>query len=390
MLGRLGRLNAVVRRGATTSTHLRKTIFTVGCAAATFAYATQAQCKSMANMRVVTYNVLSDSLDAPDHYTFCDPKDLDGETRFQRVCAKLEVEMNQGAILCLQEVSRTWGAKLVPFFEKHGYTHTTALTGSKFGGYMGQCIAWPSKKFKAIEIETIRASDTVEGWPTPEKPAAAKDVPLTLWQRIVDEKPEKVKLERPPFNPWTEAEKRHNAFIMARLQDKESGKQFSLATYHMPCLFGSDAKCSVMTIHLALLFQAAERFAKGEPLIVTGDFNMKPDSSQYALVTNGSLPVGHPQNPESPMPDFKLAVRPMRSAYVVHSGSEPEYTNLARTKFNKDGSFIETLDYIWISEHVSVTAVRALPTRASQAGVHSNPTKDEPSDHIMISADVAF
>ena len=252
MIGRIGRIQAVLHRGATTR-HPRVSALVTGCAAATLVFTTaQTQCKSMASMRVVQYNVLSDSLDGPDHYTFCDPKDLDGETRFQRVCAKLEVEMQQGAVLCLQEVSRTWGAKLVPFFEKHGYTHTTALTGSKFGGYMGQCIAWPSNKFQAVEVETIRASDTVDSWPIPEKPAGAKEVPLTLWQRIMDEKPEQLKPEKPPFNPWAEAAKRHNAFIMARLQEKESGKQFSVVTYHMPCLFGSDAKCSVTTMRITM------------------------------------------------------------------------------------------------------------------------------------------
>ena len=59
-----------------------------------------------------------------------------------------------------------------------------------------------------------------------------------------------------------------------------------------------------------------------------------PDAYPHC-VSARSLPEGHPQNPKSSIPGFQLAVSPMRSAYQVHTGSEPEYTNLARTKFNK-------------------------------------------------------
>ena len=60
------------------------------------------------------------------------------------------------------------------------------------------------------------------------------------------------------------------------------------------------------------------------------------------------------QNPtaSSPLPNFSMAITPMRSAYRVHEGAEPEFTNLAFTKFNKEeeGPFCETLDYIFLSD----------------------------------------
>ena len=34
-------------------------------------------------------------------------------------------------------------------------------------------------------------------------------------------------------------------WAQVRLQERESGKRFCVATYHMPCLFGSDIKCQV-------------------------------------------------------------------------------------------------------------------------------------------------
>jgi hypothetical protein len=45
--------------------------------------------------------------------------------------------------------------------------------------------------------------------------------------------------------------------VLVRLLEKESNKSFVVGTYHMPCMFGSDDKCSVMAVHLAMLFQVA-------------------------------------------------------------------------------------------------------------------------------------
>ena len=46
-------------------------------------------------VNLAQYNVLSDSLDSPDHYLYCDPKDLEEATRFKRVVAQLEVKKDE-------------------------------------------------------------------------------------------------------------------------------------------------------------------------------------------------------------------------------------------------------------------------------------------------------
>jgi len=354
----------------------------------------ETKAKSAASLRLVSYNVLSDSLDSPTHYLHCDPKDLDHETRFRRVEAQLVEQMEAGAVLCLQEVSRNWGGRLTPLFEKHGYMYASALTGSKFGGYMGQCIAWPVNKFRSVETEAIRVSDTVDGWP--ERPRRKPVEPATLHSTLTPYFRDLLgitKPARPPFEPWKEAEKRHNAVVMARLQDKESGEIFCVGTYHMPCLFGSDLKCQVMSIHLALLFQHAQRFAGKDPLIIAGDFNVKVFDPLYAYMSTGKMPPGHPQNPTStsPLPKFSLDFRKMKSAYLECNGSEPEFTNLAKSAFN-DTRFIETLDYIWLSDDFSVKGVRELPSKQSviDAGIQSYPNSENPSDHVMVWADLAL
>merc|ERR1711918_137231 len=124
----------------------------------------------------------------------------------------------------------------------------------------------------------------------------------------------------------------------------------------------------------------SQRFANGLPLIVGGDFNIQPSSAQYQLITNGSLPLDHPQNPESssPVAGLELKFDPMRSVYALAAGKEPEFTNLAFSSRSSE-KFIETLDYIWVSPEWHVSGVKQLASKASMQAVMSFPSKDEPS-----------
>ena len=73
---------------------------------------------------------------------------------------------------------------------------------------------------------------------------------------------------------------------------------------------------------------------------------------------------------------------PMRSAYKVVNGTEPDFTNFAQIK--DDPPFIDTLDYIFISQSVEVSEVMPLPHRSEVKGPF--PAPDEPSDHILLAA----
>ena len=75
----------------------------------------------------------------------------------------------------------------------------------------------------------------------------------------------------------------------------------------------------------------------------------------------------------------------MRSAYAV-AGEEPKFTNYARIK--EDDPFIDTLDYIFLSEEWKVRGVKELPHREDSGGPYPNLDKGEPSDHILIAADL--
>ena len=80
-------------------------------------------------------------------------------------------------------------------------------------------------------------------------------------------------------------------------------------------------------------------------------------------------------------------MKPMRSAYAVKNGGEPDFTNYAQQRGGEP--FIETLDYIFLSEQWDVAGVMELANRDSSGGPVPNLDKDEPSDHIMIAASLS-
>ena len=152
-----------------------------------------------------------------------------------------------------------------------------------------------------------------------------------------------------------------------------------------------------MVIHAALAVQHAQRFAASAgdggarplPLIFGGDFNIKPGDATYALVTEGALAEDHPEYPRAPPHEPWRPVLEggaLRSAYFAATGAEPDFTNHAQTK--DDPPFIETLDYLFCSEHWDVASVLPLANRTEVSGPY--PTASEPSDHVLIGAEFAL
>jgi mRNA deadenylase 3'-5' endonuclease subunit Ccr4 len=353
----------------------------------------------MTVVNIVSYNVLSDALSDAKHYAFSDPADCEPTTRLARVMGQLKRRTVNRSIICLQEVSRAWFSALLPFWERQGYGYVNALSGPPQNNYMGQVIAWPRDLYELQECDVVRVADTVT-WP---KQKGTK-------------KPNK----RTELDVWKEVRKRHNCVALVLLCPRGGSSAFAVGNYHMPCLFGSDRKCQVMTAHAALMLSHAQRFCRGiYPLVVTGDFNFKPYDSTYELVRDGKLPNGHPHTPpvylsahsngsdgdRSDDGDGKsvvgwkptMEITPMRSTYAVmgrestsaagiDAGSE-SFTNFARTKGQPE-AFCDTLDYIFVSEEWKVTAVSPLPTRASLAAgpTQSFPSPAQPSDHLLIGA----
>ena len=56
---------------------------------------------------------------------------------------------------------------------------------------------------------------------------------------------------------------------------------------------------SVMLMHCALYAKFVAKVANGLPYMITGDFNIKPDSSMYTMFTTGKSEIDLPEVPHS-------------------------------------------------------------------------------------------
>ena len=447
---------------------------------------------------VVTYNILSSALASPDWFRNCDPRDLEADTRLQRVLHKLGAQVEKRAIICLQEVSRGWSGKLHAFFQQRNYTFIDSLYGAQVSGYMGVGLAFPNERWRAADIDIQRIADTKDAWIVPErekvwrpsssesrvgdwtcpscgahvfatkvacyrchapKPevvpetnGAALGAPLgaplgagplggalsSLWDWLRarcgagaigvsgssgaaaaassslehDEELARAlqaeEYDRGVGKPrrgvasngaaevpaWYDAARRKENTMVAVHLSSTSHELVRLwcATYHMPCAFDQP---KLMAMHAAMAMQHLQRLAApmSVPCILGGDWNLKPADHVYALLTTGAMPAAAASDDAYPapcpegdtwQPDLCC---PMRSAYHVAHGHEPEFTNFAQSM--KDSvPFIDCLDYVFISPHVAVRSVPALPGREEVSGPF--PTALEPSDHLLLSVDLAL
>jgi len=106
------------------------------------------------------------------------------------------------------------------------------LYGKKFNGYMGCCLAWPTKSFETVDVDISRLSDEREGgWPPDEEEPALAG----LWRSVVVRPLRQLGLigDDRPNDPWTYSQRRFNVILTATLKERESGKSFCISNYHM-------------------------------------------------------------------------------------------------------------------------------------------------------------
>lgn len=347
----------------------------------------------MDTVRIVTYNILSSHLAQPDHFKYCRPIDLAPDTRFHRIQNKIEAETRRNAILCLQEISQLWAGPLHAFFQQRDYHFVTARYGDSQNGYMGVGLAWPNDLYEAIDVALQRIADA-RRWPVSAKPnlvvRASRYAATSLasaWRQGLH----LFGIEwQEPYDPWAVAQARSNELILVRLRSRQTQSTFRVATYHMPCLYGSAKKRQTMLIHASLATQYMQGKAGDDPYIFAGDFNFVPGSSSYRLLTEGKWDVEHEDFPPPGVNDDTdwdaNNVRRVTSAYVLKNGREPDFTNHARA--GEAPLFTETLDYIFLSPHWSVQDVVKLPGRDDIEGPF--PNAREPSDHVLIGANLSL
>jgi hypothetical protein len=323
--------------------------------------------------------------------------------------------MAQNSIICLQEISTMWAGHLHTFFANNDYYLVTGLYGNRNNGYMGVGMAIPTKKYELRAVDITRVADTKR---MPRKvyqePSFFENIAsyfekfLAYLASLVSAMLIWLKLSTPPaptVDLWGSVVSRPNQLVSCRLRSIELDEEIVVGTYHMPCMFDVPP---LMVAHVSLAVQHLQRFAGDTPYVLAGDFNFKPSSAEYRLVTEGTLDrqVSFPlivapfecdadssQDPSYPTPvegdDWRPDVLlPLRSAYRTRLGEEPSFTNYAQT--GDRPVFIDTLDYLFHSDVLEVAEVLPLPSQASAVLEGSLPNDQEPSDHLMLAASFTF
>jgi endonuclease/exonuclease/phosphatase family metal-dependent hydrolase len=370
-------------------------------------------------VRVVTYNVLCSHVCSPTFFTRTEPRHLEARTRLGKVLRTLEGEVAQGAVIGLQEISLEWAGEMHTFFAARGYHLVISQYGNGFNNYMGVGLAWPVERYRAKAVAIERISDT-RRWPKQAPPPglvarlralprALLRAPAALRGRLTSAAG---KRKATSFggghagDPLEVARSRHNRAVAAVLEpvgDAAADGSFVVGCYHMPCLFRNLPDRQVMLIHASLYAQWVQRLAAraGQlPYVALGDWNSIPGSPVHALLTTpadelaAALPREHPERPPARAPHDTTTWEPeltggaLRSAYAVANGDEPSFTCNAWTA---DGpGFRGTLDYIFVSDEWEVDGVRALPTIDAVGEDAFYPDEAEPSDHLMLAADLAL
>jgi 2',5'-phosphodiesterase len=191
------------------------------------------------SIKFTSYNVLSSHLSEATHFLACDPKFLDPNYRLQLVKAKLEAEVNDGAVICLQEVSHKWAGVLHTFFAQRGYHMVTGLYGAKFNGYMGVAVAVPTSKYDIVDVDITRVADTKRMQRKP-KPGFVQNIFQKVGKFLLNIAVS-LGMAKQSFDFWDNVLYRTNQMICLRLTGKEDKRPFVVGTYHMPCMFKKPA-----------------------------------------------------------------------------------------------------------------------------------------------------
>ncbi len=271
-------------------------------------------------------------------------------------------------------------------------------------------MAYPTAVFETDQVRIDRLSDMRHSWPRPPLTDDARSP--SILTRLVRHSQSLLRASTQAFlgfvttsfaaitsggtstsikeeviDHWHMSENRHNVLLSATLRDRQTGQAFCIGNYHMPCAFYAPM---VMTIHADLAAQHLQSCAQDLPYILAGDWNIKPESATYQMLTTGHLDAS---DPSFPSPKFAMtwsvSAQPMKSAYAeANDGHEPDFTNFACQRDDPENFFVDTLDYIFLSDQWKVTKVKPIQHRTEAKGPFPNLDEGEPSDHVLISADL--
>jgi len=389
--------------------------------------------QNTSDVRIVSYNILSQNLVSEEKLPCCDPEYIQEEFRRGVLQKVLEAEVKKKSIICLQEVNTEWAAWLYTWFNFRNYIFINTQYSKKETGYMGTSIAFSREKFLLDEVKFLHPfKDTSVQEPglftklgsissklfvsmlviapiigfakkhlsNKRKPSTAfseKSLPFYLcaaliltgqavWQKAF---PDKGVFHSPKLEEGISA--RHRDTIpMVKLRSSNS-EAFWVATVHMPCKFWNKKLMTAFGCNIANTVQLQ---AGDYRYILAGDFNVEPPTDEepcglYDLYVDGEVCPDHPHFPVVSQGWEPKLQHPMVSAYKTANGKEPDTTNYVNSSFS--GLYTGTLDYIWLSPGWKVFSVDPLMGLESiKEKWKSFPCEENMSDHLKIGADLRF
>lgn len=313
------------------------------------------------SISICNYNILSTRLADPNYHKNCKPGFLETNYRWANIRKKIREEIKNNSIICLQELSEEWISLFLCLFTEHEYVFVYDSQ------WLGVGIAYPNKLYYFKNANFISVGEEIK------KQCKYKQINwfTNIYMRI------KGIFTKPIEDVWTTASKRINRIVGISLISRLTEQSFNVFTYHMPCAFTNP---DLMNIHASMLLKIVQQTSNRLPYILAGDFNSKPDSDVYKLMTSRSYRPNYPLSKLfSKLPSF-IGMDSMYSAYMSINQKEPLFTNYSHC--GKD-AFKDCIDYIFTSCHFECTKVTKLREDHPSS---TFPNEEEPSDHLAIGA----
>ena len=153
-------------------------------------------------------------------------------------------------------------------------------------------------------------------------------------------------------------------FIILTLSDINKKRSFTIATTHLI------ASPELNDLKLLQIYCILKKLDKYNNIILAGDFNSKPDSDVYKLITSKPL-------------KNKLGTFKTKNKYKITH--KPNLITTHTKNLNSD-VFTATIDYIVVQDNIVVEKTSKLYDISKYNEKNLAPNISESSDHFMISA----
>jgi endonuclease/exonuclease/phosphatase family metal-dependent hydrolase len=195
--------------------------------------------QTMIHICISSWNVLADDLaekmKSSGNYNI---KNLNSQTRWDKILKTLDDKMTKGDIIGLQEVTKNRAnTTLIPLALHKEYHFFYDSFGNYFNGFMGSGILIPKKRFKILDQYHEKIG---------------KNCKNLISQKIA------------------------NTMNVVVLEDYDTNTKFLVANYHMPSKHNIPI---IMEEHSMSVMNHLENYTL--PCILIGDFNTTPDNSHY-------------------------------------------------------------------------------------------------------------